>query len=145
MMILCLDTHRGVTNHRADKRQFGNLLHIALHRSALIPRFQPKHYISVSLSVSFLSGCPDAVNPESPSPHYRTIHFDVSGVELANSTLVKAEFRIFRAPNPQARAAEQRVEVYQVWTPLTAPRRPSVPGADLQGGMGGAACPQLSH
>ena len=79
-----------------------------------LPRFQPNHSLFVSLSVSFFSGCPDAVNPESPSPHYRTVHFDVSGVELANSTLVKAEFRIFRAPNPQASAAEQRVEVYQV-------------------------------
>ncbi|CAL8264239.1 unnamed protein product [Lota lota] len=59
----------------------------------------------------------NAVNPVSPSPHYRTVHFDVSGVELANSTLVKAEFRIFRAPNPQARAAEQRVEVYQLLMP----------------------------
>lgn len=42
------------------------------------------------------------------------VHFDVSGVDLTNSTLVKAEFRIFRAPNPQARASEQRVEIYQV-------------------------------
>ncbi|KAK0131057.1 Transforming growth factor beta-2 [Merluccius polli] len=59
----------------------------------------------------------NAVNAVPLSPHYRTVHFDVSGVELANSTLVKAEFRIFRAPNPQARAAEQRVEVYQLLMP----------------------------
>lgn len=57
----------------------------------------------------------DAVQPTAPSPHYRVVHFDVSGVDLTNSTLVKAEFRIFRAPNPQARASEQRVELYQVY------------------------------
>lgn len=56
----------------------------------------------------------DAVQPAAPNPHYRVVHFDVSGVDLTNSTLVKAEFRIFRAPNPQARASEQRVEIYQV-------------------------------
>lgn len=61
-----------------------------------------------------LSSHPDVVQSASPSPHYRMVHFDVSGVDLTNSTLVKAEFRIFRAPNPQARASEQRVEVYQV-------------------------------
>lgn len=54
------------------------------------------------------------VQPAAPDPHYRVVHFDVSGVDLINSTLVKAEFRIFRAPNPQARASEQRVEIYQV-------------------------------
>lgn len=54
------------------------------------------------------------VQSASPNPHYRMVHFDVSGVDLTNSTLVKAEFRIFRAPNPQARASEQRVEIYQV-------------------------------
>lgn len=54
------------------------------------------------------------VQSAAPSPHYRMVHFDVSGVDLTNSTLVKAEFRIFRAPNPQARATEQRVEIYQV-------------------------------
>lgn len=61
-----------------------------------------------------LSFPPDAVQPVAPNPHYRVVHFDVSGVDLTNSTLVKAEFRIFRAPNPQARASEQRVEIYQV-------------------------------
>lgn len=54
------------------------------------------------------------VQSASPNPHYRMVHFDVSGVDLTNSTLVKAEFRIFRAPNPLARASEQRVEIYQV-------------------------------
>lgn len=56
----------------------------------------------------------DAVQPVAPNPHYRVVLFDVSGVDLTNSTLVKAEFRIFRAPNPQARASEQRVEIHQV-------------------------------
>ncbi|XP_068181706.1 transforming growth factor beta-2 proprotein [Antennarius striatus] len=59
----------------------------------------------------------NAVQPVAPNPHYRVVHFDVSGVELINSTLVKAEFRIFRAPNPQARASEQRVEIYQLLRP----------------------------
>lgn len=54
------------------------------------------------------------VQSAAPNPHYRMVHFDVSGVDLTNSTLVKAEFRIFRAPNPQAQASEQRVEIYQV-------------------------------
>ncbi|XP_032384230.1 transforming growth factor beta-2 proprotein [Etheostoma spectabile] len=59
----------------------------------------------------------NAVQPAAPNPHYRVVHFDVSGVDLTNSTLVKAEFRIFRAPNPQARASEQRVEIYQLLKP----------------------------
>lgn len=62
----------------------------------------------------FLSYHPDTVQPEAPSHFYRVVSFDVSGVDLTNSTLVKAEFRIFRAPNPQSRASEQRVEIYQV-------------------------------
>lgn len=66
------------------------------------------------ISLMLFSLRPDVVQPAAPSPHYRVIHFDVSGVDLTNSTLVKAEFRIFRAPNPQARASEQRVEIYQV-------------------------------
>ncbi|XP_037315578.2 transforming growth factor beta-2 proprotein [Pungitius pungitius] len=59
----------------------------------------------------------NAVQPATPDPHYRVVHFDVSGVDLTNSTLFKAEFRIFRAPNPQARASEQRVEIYQLLQP----------------------------
>lgn len=59
----------------------------------------------------------NVVQPVAPNPHYRVVHFDVSGVDLTNSTLVKAEFRIFRAPNPQARASEQRVELYQLLKP----------------------------
>ncbi|KAM8909885.1 transforming growth factor beta-2 proprotein [Spinachia spinachia] len=59
----------------------------------------------------------NAVQPAAPGPHHRVVHFDVSGVDLTNSTLFKAEFRIFRAPNPQARASEQRVEIYQLLQP----------------------------
>lgn len=71
------------------------------------------------ISLMLFSFHPDVVQPAAPSPHYRVIHFDVSGVDLTNSTLVKAEFRIFRAPNPQARASEQRVEIYQVNSCMT--------------------------
>lgn len=59
----------------------------------------------------------NAVQPIIPNPHYRVVNFDVSGVEFTNSTLVKAEFRIFRAPNPQAKASEQRVEIHQLLKP----------------------------
>ncbi|XP_010896681.1 transforming growth factor beta-2 proprotein [Esox lucius] len=56
----------------------------------------------------------NAVNPTPPSPYYRLVRFDVSGVDRNSSNLVKAEFRIYRALNPQARTTEQRVEIYQV-------------------------------
>ncbi|XP_034454532.1 transforming growth factor beta-2 proprotein [Hippoglossus hippoglossus] len=59
----------------------------------------------------------NTVQPDAPNPHHRVVHFDVSGVDLTNSTLVMAEFRIFRAPNPQARASEQRLEIYQLLKP----------------------------
>ncbi|CAG5990191.1 transforming growth factor beta-2 proprotein [Menidia menidia] len=59
----------------------------------------------------------NTVQPSEPNRYYRVVHFDVSGVDLTNSTMVKAEFRIFRAPNPQARASEQRVEIYQLLRP----------------------------
>ncbi|XP_030251277.1 transforming growth factor beta-2 proprotein isoform X1 [Sparus aurata] len=65
----------------------------------------------------YSQGPKDAVQPAAPDPHYRVVHFDVSGVDLTNSTLVKAEVRIFRAPNPLARASEQRVEIYQLLKP----------------------------
>ncbi|XP_041930586.1 transforming growth factor beta-2 proprotein [Alosa sapidissima] len=54
------------------------------------------------------------INPTPPSLFYRVVGFDVTNVERNSSTLVKAEFRIYRIPNPQARATEQRVEVYQL-------------------------------
>ncbi|XP_042182248.1 transforming growth factor beta-2 proprotein-like [Oncorhynchus tshawytscha] len=56
----------------------------------------------------------NAVNPPVPSPYYRLVGFDVSVVDRNSSTLVKAEFRIYRTPNPQTRTSEQRVEIYQV-------------------------------
>lgn len=58
----------------------------------------------------------DNINPTPPSPYYRVAGFDVNDVERNSSTLVKAEFRIYRIPNAQARSTEQRVEVYQVIT-----------------------------
>lgn len=65
------------------------------------------------------------VQPAAPNPYYRVVHFDVSGVDLTNTTMVKAEFRIFRAPNPLARALEQRVEIYQVSSRASSvPQRP---------------------
>uniref|UniRef100_A0A673MJK1 Transforming growth factor beta n=1 Tax=Sinocyclocheilus rhinocerous TaxID=307959 RepID=A0A673MJK1_9TELE len=56
----------------------------------------------------------DSINPVPQSPYFRIVGFDVTNVERNSSTLVKAEFRIFRAPNPQARTTEQRVEIYQI-------------------------------
>ncbi|XP_018592829.2 transforming growth factor beta-2 proprotein [Scleropages formosus] len=58
-----------------------------------------------------------------PSLYFRVVGFDVSRVKSNSSMLVKAEFRIFRVPNPQARALEQRVEIYQ----LLKSRDPSAP------------------
>uniref|UniRef100_A0AAQ5YFT4 Transforming growth factor beta-2 proprotein n=1 Tax=Amphiprion ocellaris TaxID=80972 RepID=A0AAQ5YFT4_AMPOC len=80
--------------------------------------FQPSaHQAGAPLNQGSVLHCKDVVQPVAPNPHYRVVHFDVSGVDLTNSTLVKAEFRIFRAPNPQARASEQRVELYQLLKP----------------------------
>ncbi|KAM6923570.1 transforming growth factor beta-2 proprotein [Xenentodon cancila] len=59
----------------------------------------------------------NTVQPGLPNRFYRVIYFDVSGVDLTNSTLVKAEFRIFRVPNPQAKVSVQRVELYQLLKP----------------------------
>lgn len=73
------------------------------------------HYlVYVATLLIRLSTLVDAVNPQVPSPYYRVVGFDVSGVDRNSSTLVKAEFRIYRTPNPQARTSEQRVEIYQV-------------------------------
>lgn len=60
----------------------------------------------------------NVVSPVALSPYYRVVEFDVSGVDLNSSMLVKAEFRIYRALNPQARTTEQRVEIYQVLKPV---------------------------
>ncbi|XP_062332929.1 transforming growth factor beta-2 proprotein [Osmerus eperlanus] len=59
----------------------------------------------------------NVVGPVASSPYYRVVEFDVSGVDINSSTLVKAEFRIYKAPNPQARTTEQRVEIYQLLKP----------------------------
>ncbi|XP_032992000.1 transforming growth factor beta-2 proprotein-like [Lacerta agilis] len=48
------------------------------------------------------------------SPFFRLLRFDVSGAERNLSSLVQAELRIYRVPNPRARVMEQRVELYQV-------------------------------
>ncbi|KAL7863110.1 hypothetical protein SRHO_G00120940 [Serrasalmus rhombeus] len=56
----------------------------------------------------------NAINPQPLSPYFRVVRFDVTNVERNSSTLVKAEFRIFRVQNARARATEQRVEIYQI-------------------------------
>ncbi|KAL8184230.1 UNVERIFIED_CONTAM: hypothetical protein K2H54_010340 [Gekko kuhli] len=52
-----------------------------------------------------------------PSPFFRLLRFDVSGAEPNLSSLIQAELRVYRVPNPRARATEQRVELYQVRAP----------------------------
>ncbi|MGH0181484.1 UNVERIFIED_CONTAM: hypothetical protein FKN15_006527 [Acipenser sinensis] len=47
------------------------------------------------------------------NPYFRVVNFAVSGIDTNSSTLVKAEFRVFRVPHPRARVTEQRVELYQ--------------------------------
>ncbi|XP_066575192.1 transforming growth factor beta-2 proprotein [Amia ocellicauda] len=56
----------------------------------------------------------DNVLPGTPSPYWRVLRFDVSGVQRNGSALVRAELRVYRLPNPRARTAEQRVELYQI-------------------------------
>ncbi|KAL0973886.1 hypothetical protein UPYG_G00212420 [Umbra pygmaea] len=77
------------------------------------------YYAKEVQRIDMLPQRPDtnAVIPVPPSPYYRMVRFDVSGVDINSSTLVKAEFRIYRASNPQARTLEQRVEIYQVMKP----------------------------
>lgn len=48
------------------------------------------------------------------NPYFRVVNFAVSGIDTNSSTLVKAEFRVFRVPHPRARVTEQRVELYQI-------------------------------
>ncbi|XP_072840053.2 transforming growth factor beta-2 proprotein isoform X1 [Pogona vitticeps] len=48
------------------------------------------------------------------SPFFRLLRFDVSSAEPNLSSLIRAELRIYRVPNPRARASEQRLELYQV-------------------------------
>ncbi|XP_005998998.1 transforming growth factor beta-2 proprotein isoform X1 [Latimeria chalumnae] len=48
------------------------------------------------------------------SPYFRVVKFDVSSMEKNKSNLVKAEFRVFRVQNSNARVPEQRIELYQI-------------------------------
>ncbi|XP_070300748.1 transforming growth factor beta-2 proprotein-like [Salvelinus sp. IW2-2015] len=84
----------------------------------------------------------NAVNPPVPSPYYRVVGFDVSGVDRNSSTLVKAEFRIYRTPNPQARTSEQRVEIYQVIKPeeATGPSQRYINSRTVRPQTKGSAC-----
>ncbi|KAK1804137.1 hypothetical protein P4O66_020177, partial [Electrophorus voltai] len=55
----------------------------------------------------------DAINTVPQNPYFRVVRFDLTNVERNSSTLVKAEFRIYRVQNARARVTEQRVEIYQ--------------------------------
>ncbi|XP_061434586.1 transforming growth factor beta-2 proprotein-like [Lethenteron reissneri] len=46
--------------------------------------------------------------------YFRIFNFDVTSMEKNASNLVKAEFRILRIPNYQAKQNEQRIELYQL-------------------------------
>ncbi|XP_060679552.1 transforming growth factor beta-2 proprotein-like, partial [Hemiscyllium ocellatum] len=48
------------------------------------------------------------------NPYFRLIHFDASNLEKNVSSLVKAEFRLYRIRYQKSRVAEQRIELYQV-------------------------------
>ncbi|KAK2838656.1 hypothetical protein Q7C36_013470 [Tachysurus vachellii] len=56
----------------------------------------------------------NVINTVPQSPYFRVVKFDVTNVDRNSSTLVKAEFRIYRVQNTHARAMEQRVEIYQI-------------------------------
>ncbi|XP_060783917.1 transforming growth factor beta-2 proprotein [Neoarius graeffei] len=56
----------------------------------------------------------NTINTVPQSPYFRVVKFDVTNVDRNSSTLVKAEFRIYRLQNTHARATEQRVEIYQI-------------------------------
>ncbi|XP_026872795.2 transforming growth factor beta-2 proprotein [Electrophorus electricus] len=56
----------------------------------------------------------NAINTVPQNPYFRVVRFDLTNVERNSSTLVKAEFRIFRVQNARARVTEQRVEIYQI-------------------------------
>ncbi|XP_048475589.1 transforming growth factor beta-2 proprotein [Rhincodon typus] len=48
------------------------------------------------------------------NPYFRLIHFDASSLEKNVSSLVKAEFRLYRIRYQKSQVAEQRIELYQV-------------------------------
>ncbi|XP_062856470.1 transforming growth factor beta-2 proprotein [Trichomycterus rosablanca] len=56
----------------------------------------------------------NTINTVPQSPYFKVVRFDISNLDRNASALVKAEFRIYRVQNTQARASEQRVEIYQV-------------------------------
>lgn len=114
-------TYYAQTYNLALRHSSAVIMSETMHHSAVLTKSYKYNIVREDMGccqiISHLSHFflhPDVVQPATPNPHYRVVHFDVSGVDLTNSTLVKAEFRIFRAPNPQARASEQRVEIYQV-------------------------------
>ncbi|XP_076877889.1 transforming growth factor beta-2 proprotein [Brachyhypopomus gauderio] len=76
----------------------------------------------------------NAINTVPQSPYFRVARFDVTGVERNSSTLVKAEFRIYRVQNTRARATEQRVEIYQILKSddLTAPSQRYIDSRTVQ-------------
>ncbi|XP_063173281.1 transforming growth factor beta-2 proprotein-like [Candoia aspera] len=57
------------------------------------------------------------------TPFVRFLHFDVSAAQPNLSSLIQAELRIYKVPNPGAQATEQRVELYQ----MRQAREPSAP------------------
>ncbi|XP_007247501.1 transforming growth factor beta-2 proprotein [Astyanax mexicanus] len=59
----------------------------------------------------------NTIGPQAHSPYFRVVRFDITNVDRNSSTLMKAEFRIFRVQNTHARATEQRVEVNQILKP----------------------------
>ncbi|KAM6434357.1 transforming growth factor beta-2 proprotein-like [Liasis olivaceus] len=48
------------------------------------------------------------------SPFFRFLRFNVSTAQPNLSSLIQAELRIYKVPNPGAQVTEQRVELYQV-------------------------------
>lgn len=56
----------------------------------------------------------DVISQTYYNPYFRRLRFDVSSMEKNASNLVKAELRIFRLQNANARVSEQRIELYQV-------------------------------
>ena len=44
----------------------------------------------------------------------KIFRFNVSSVEKNETNLFRAEFRVFRMPNPASKRSEQRIELFQV-------------------------------
>ncbi|XP_038848981.1 transforming growth factor beta-2 proprotein-like [Salvelinus namaycush] len=56
----------------------------------------------------------NVISPMHYNPYYRRLTFDVTSMEKNASNLVKAELRVFRLQNTNARVSEQRIELYQI-------------------------------